>query len=436
MNLSDNPRVRLAILCALYVAQGIPFGFVTITLKAYLTERGLGVAEIGNILAMTTWPWAFKWVWGPVIDRFQFLPMGRRRPWILLAQTFMALTIGMMIAIPDLVVGVATLTWMVLLHNIFGSLQDVSVDALAVDLLKEHERGKANGMMYGSSYFGSFIGGAGMGAVLSRYDLRVAMVLQIVMLLGIMLLPLLLRERAGERLLPWTKGRGMAPAGVQSASSLRALFASLAKAFSLRSTLLGAALAVGVKIAAGVLSAVAVVLFIQELHWTRDDLIRVEGGYGVWLGLAGSIAGGFLADRVGPKRLAGIATVLLGMTWIGFSFAQPLWPSKPFVITVILVEVSLISVLSVSLFALFMGISWPVVAATQFTAYMALLNLSQTFGAKLAGPLSRWMSVSEIYLCAGIFQLGLVVLLAFIDPHQTRRLLGRDPDSAFQNKAE
>ncbi|NQT83899.1 MFS transporter, partial [bacterium] len=94
MNLSDNPRVRLAILCALYVAQGIPFGFVTITLKAYLTERGLGVAEIGNILAMTTWPWAFKWVWGPVIDRFQFLPMGRRRPWILLAQTFMALTIG------------------------------------------------------------------------------------------------------------------------------------------------------------------------------------------------------------------------------------------------------------------------------------------------------------------------------------------------------
>ena len=43
---------------------------------------------------------------------------------------------------------------MIFLHNVFNSLQDVSVDALAVDLLPEDERGKANGLMFGSKYLG------------------------------------------------------------------------------------------------------------------------------------------------------------------------------------------------------------------------------------------------------------------------------------------
>ena len=242
MNLSDHPRLRLLTLCALYMSQGIPFGFVTVTLKAYLTERGLGIDQIGTVLAMGTLPWAFKWLWGPVIDRFEFLPMGRRRPWILLAQCLMELTVGAMIAVPDLVAGVAALSWMVFAHNVFSSLQDVSVDALAVDLLKEQERGRVNGLMYGSSYLGTFIGGAGIGTVLSLYSLRAAMIVQVAMLLGIMTLPLFLRERAGERLLPWTKGRGVAPVRVQSATSIHGLLASLTMAFSLRSTLLGAVL--------------------------------------------------------------------------------------------------------------------------------------------------------------------------------------------------
>ena len=50
-----------------------------------------------------------------------------------------------------------------------------------------------------------------------------------------------------------------------------------------------------------------------------------------------------------------------------------------------------IGVMTVSLYAaIFMGVSWPAIAATQFTAYMALLNLSLTSGTKLA----TWMGDS------------------------------------------
>jgi len=424
MNLSDNPRIRLFTLCALYVAQGIPFGFVTIAMAPYLAEQGMGEEAIGWLQGLVSLPWAFKWIWGPVIDGYGLPAMGRRRPWILLAQLLMAGTIAAMIAIPDVTAELVVLGAMILIHNVFSSLQDVSVDALAVDLLREEERGRANGLMYGSSYFGSFLGGAGLGAVLSLFDFRVALVVQVVLLLAIMMIPLLLRERRGERLLPWSRGRSMAPVEARTAGSAAQVFKMLAKAFSLPSTQLSACVAVLVRIGGGALTAASVVYFIQQLDWTKEQYTGVSGGLGVWLGLGGSILGGFLADRVGPRRLAGVATILLGLTWIAFALLEPWWSENALVISVILADVLFTGVLSVSLFAMFMTVSWPAVAATQFTAYMALMNLSNTIGSWLAGPLCRVMSLAQMYLWFGLAQIALIGLLLAIDPHQARRILG------------
>ena len=160
--LSEHRIVRIVVLCVLYVAQGIPFGFLTVTLAAALAAEGLSVGQIGRIFALGTIPWAFKWIWGPFVDRFGSARFGRRRPWILAAQTGMLLTLLGMWFIPDPTSQLALLGGLVVAHNVFNSLQDVCVDALAVDLLPPRDRGKASGLMYGSKYFGTAIGGAGL----------------------------------------------------------------------------------------------------------------------------------------------------------------------------------------------------------------------------------------------------------------------------------
>ena len=68
-------------------------------------------------------------------------------------------------------------------------------DALAVDLLTPAERGRVNGFMYGSSYLGTSIAGAGLGLLMTRYGLAPALAVQVVAILLIMLVPLLVRER-------------------------------------------------------------------------------------------------------------------------------------------------------------------------------------------------------------------------------------------------
>ena len=73
---------------------------------------------------------------------------------------------------------------------------------------------------------------------------------------------------------------------------------------------------------------------------------------------------------------------------------------------------------------LFGCVSWPVIAGTQFTTYMALLNISGIAGTKLAGEMGDSPDYTTIYLGAGIAQIAFLLLLKKIDVGETRRELG------------
>ncbi|MBI9016386.1 MAG: MFS transporter [Phycisphaerae bacterium] len=460
INLSDNRLLRITTLCGLYVAQGIPFGFVIYTLTAYMAEKGLVENDIGNIVAWSTLPWAFKWIWGPIVDRFGIPSMGRRRPWIILAQIMMILTIGAMLLISDLDSNLKLICAMVFIHNIFNALQDVSVDALAVDILHEDERGKVNGYMYGAKYLGTMIGSSGLMLVIKHSNMAMALIVQIILLTAIMLLPLLLRERAGEKLMPWSKGKASPASSAQAFGSTLQMFKTLLKAFSLRSTILTAFLALFINFGIGILSVAGTVLMVQNLGWQKDQWVNLTGFWGSLIAVAGSILGGIIADKIGQRKTLAITGIIIGIIWITLSATTAHWPNKNYMIIVTLLETFLIAVMAVSFFSLAMGVSWPKVAATQFTAYMAIMNFSTTIGAKFAGIVKTIMldyfpytpnpdqvikpgelgydpnQVSNpfgipdalmiyagLYFCVGIFQLLMLLVLPFIDPDQSRRLL-------------
>ena len=82
-----------------------------------------------------------------------------------------------------------------------------------------------------------------------------------------------------------------------------------------------------------------------------------------------------------------------------------------------------------------MDISWPRVAASQFTAYMAMLNLSTVMGNWLAPGLSEALSTDTLFIVIGAANLSLIALLPLIDLGQTRRVLGGDEDPAAQRAA-
>lgn len=407
MSLADRRGLRLFTLCALYIAQGIPWGFMATTLPAYLTDRGLDFAFVSATLSFTTLPYTFKWIWGPVIDTVQIPRFGRRRPWIVFAQAMMAVTVIVLVTF-DLTSQVKLLAWMILIHTVFNSLQDVSVDALAVDLLGDDERGSANGMMYGSKYVGGFIGGAVMANLVAWTNLDTALIVQTSILVAIMLVPLLVRERDTP------------PPPREHA---RQLARDLGQAFSLRSTLVAALLMLGSNLAIGTVVATGFGLFVGELGWKPDDYTNITGGWGLLVGGACAGLAGFAADKVGRRRLAAIASFGLALGWFAFALCRPYWHDHALVYVFGLWEACWTSIVSVALIALSMDLSWPRVGGSQFAAYMALSNFSTTIGYLIAPKVNSWWEFHGVYAFAGIAQLVIALLLIPIDPKEARTKL-------------
>jgi len=421
VSLAERRGLRLFTLCVMYVAQGIPWAFTAITLPAYLGASGRVTDDaLGAVVAMTTLPYSFKWAWGFVIDAFPSRRFGRRRPWILLAQSMMALTIGAMILIPDLTESTRLLAWMVFIHTVFNSMQDVAVDALAVDLLDEAERGRANGLMYASKYVGGAIGGAGLSHVIAWTSLRGALIVQTAILGAIILLPLFVRERPiGDEpkrppvwtaVIAWIKrtfaGRRIGTVIWENRTALRsALLVVLVMLISIFATSLLALIGNG--------------LFTRQLGWKPETYASLVGGWGLVAGGAGAVIGGYLADRVGHRLLAGIASLLLAGFYAFWSQSEAHWASHGFVYSVFWIEPVLVGTMTAALFALCMDVTWKAIGASQFAIYMAMMNVSSTLAYSHAGDATARWDYPTIYLVAAAIQASLVLVLPLVNPKAT-----------------
>ena len=203
--LTESKMRRYVSLCVLYVAQGLPSGFANVAFVAFLVTNGIAVEQIAILFATVYLPWTFKFIWGPVIDMIRFPQFGIRRPWILFAETGMIISLATLLFVPDLVASIQLVTILLFIHNLFSSLQDVSVDALAVDILEPDEVATVNGLMFAAKRGGIIFGGAVLGMMVVPFGIKSAIMVQLPLLILIMMLPLFLRERPGDRLFPWSK---------------------------------------------------------------------------------------------------------------------------------------------------------------------------------------------------------------------------------------
>lgn len=168
---SINPHFSLWLLLSLYLAQGLPVGFMTQALPALLRHYGVSLAEIG-VSGLLMLPWAIKFLWAPVVDQFGSRRLGHYRAWIIFTQS---LTLICLLALaffpidqmanPAILWGLFTVLFCL---NLFCATQDIATDGLAVNILKKGQLHWGNSFQVIGSRLGFLIGG---GAVLYAIDL-------------------------------------------------------------------------------------------------------------------------------------------------------------------------------------------------------------------------------------------------------------------------
>ena len=431
--LTEHRWLRFGSFSAMYFAQGVPLGLLTIALPAWLAEQGASLGQVGAYLGWVSLPWALKLIGGPFMDRFTFLPMGFRRPWVLAMQGGLVVSLLLLAVVgagfdDGLASGsLALLTAAGALVNTFAAVQDVAVDGMAIDVLPADERGRANAFMGFGQVAASSSFGALSGTLLTLAGI-VAGALACALMVGlIFVLVGVLRERPGERLLPWSEGEA-APRTHGNASFFGNMGA-LTRVLLLPMSLLLIAVEFIARLRDGMALGLFTVLATQEFGLDTETWSWLNGIVG-FAAAALVVFLGPLIDRFGTKRF--LCLSLLGSSLCHFVMAwlPGAWDQTT-ALVLFCVSAGFTQMVFVAVIALFMNVCWSRISATQFAVYMALANLSRSTGAGALGPLEGLFDPSEIFLIMGVLVLiSAGVLTLFKQSSHDERLARLTEDAA------
>jgi len=396
-NLLATRRGRFIAFFFLYVTEGLPLGFTATAVATQMRRQGLGPGEIGVFVGTLYLPWAWKWVMGPFVDLFYSDALGRRRGWIVAMQILMSATLLLCMPI-DFTAELRLFTLLIMVVNIFGATQDVAIDALACGVLREDERGLANGLMFAGAYIGQALGGAGVLFLASLVGFNATFFCVAAAILSVTIFVALGMREPREAPRQERQGAGLGAAWAE----IRSYGIAAVKAFvGSRTALVGAVVAI---LPAGAYSlSLALQSNLAVELGLSDQKIALLALLSTVISAVGCVAGGYLSDRFGRKRM--LAIYLVGTTipvaalgWVMHRHGwimpiDPRLPDRPVPADAIVVAFWAANIVYATFqglmygtrTALFMDICTPAVAATQFTAYMAMLNLVIWYSATWQG---------------------------------------------------
>jgi PAT family beta-lactamase induction signal transducer AmpG len=411
----------------MYFAQGIPQGLLAIAIPVWLASQGVGAGDIGSYLAVIVLPWAFKLVTGPIMDRYEFLPMGRRRPWVLGAQLGLSLSLLALMLVERPAEQIGLLMIVGVLINSFAATQDVAVDGMSIDLTPVREQGRLNAFMS----FGKAIGWASTAAVsgvlLTTVGLGTTAIFASAVAALAMLVMFFVLEREGERTLPWTKGTA---ATVHRAdTSFGAVFKEINKVLWVRTSLIVMGIMFFDGLIYGYGQALMPIAAVNLFGYTSAQWSQLVAMMGL-IGAVLALAIGPAIDRMGAKRMLLLVIALLGTHAFLISQTQHLWENTLYVRTMLSIWVMMLPLVMVSSLALAMAICKSVNSATQFAIYMSIANFGTAGGSKIYGMVAETSSFVQSYTMLSVLAVAMIIVLMF-HRHRHDRPEKRDAKHTF-----
>ena len=396
--------LRLLAVFLFYFTQGIPVGLFFYAIPAWLASNGASTAAVAGIVSASILPWTLKFFLGFIMDRYTYLPMGRRRIWIIGAQSAI---VSMLLLAAVLSPGpkeIWLLSILGFLANSGTAFQDVGIDSLAVDIMPDEERAKATGIMFGAQMLGISSTTFVAGQLIARYGtaagyLAAASVVTCVLLFGIAI-----REREGEARLPWSNGAAHPRNIAIQIDAWSPLLINSAKAMLAPLSLIALVVFVLRSMPSGIAEAYHPVLATGLGGWEQTVYTNTVASAQFASGLFALIVGGTIVSKLGAQRAGVIMCMLICLFALGFGLAKESW-TDPLLLTAYFWQTEFFAVMmSVAFIPIAMRLCDPRVAATQFTLYMAASNIGRPLGNSLAATADGAGTPHLMYFAlAGIF---------------------------------
>lgn len=355
---------KLILLSSLYLAQGLPFGFFTQALPVFMRKEGLSLPAI-SLAGLLAMPWALKFLWAPVVDRYGSATFGRRRSWIIPLQ-ILAILATSMLAFVDPAKGIPVMMGAVFVTNLISATQDIATDGLAVDILNENERGFGNGIQVAGYRVGMILGG---GALLMAYD-RLGWKLTFLCMSALLLLSSLPIAFFREPHRPKT--------------STELAIGNWTGILSRPGMPLWLSVLVMYKLGDYLASAMVKPMMVDH-GFSVSEIGKIVGTYGFIAGLLGALAGGWAASRFGRKQALIGCGFFQVLTIAGYILPAYGIGGKQSLAIASIAEHLSGGMATVSLFTLMMDASNPETGANDYTLQASVVVIATGAASSISG---------------------------------------------------
>ncbi|TAJ76696.1 MAG: MFS transporter [Gallionellaceae bacterium] len=389
-------------------SSGLPLYLLFNLVPAWLRGEHVDLKTIG-LFALIQFPYTWKFLWSPFLDRYVLPVLGRRRGWMFLTQLGLLLVIAAMGGFSpqsDL----HTIAWIATLLALLSATQDIVLDAYRRELLSDAELGLGNSVHVNAYRVAGLVPGSLSLILADSLPWGMVFIVTALFMLPGLVMTLLVKE----------------PHRATPPKTLRAAVVEPFHEFITRegwnSALLILAFLFFYKLGDSMCTALATP-FYMDMGYTKTQIGLIAKNAGLWPAVIGGLLGGLWMVKIGINRalwLFGVVQLvsIFGFAWLasighhdemtGVALAQ-----LAFVIGLEALGVGL----GTAAFVAFIARSThPAYTATQFALFTSLAAMPRTFANAATGWLVETLGWTGFFLLCALLAVPGMLLLFKVAP--------------------
>lgn len=403
-------------------SSGLPLYILLNLVPAWLRTEGISLKAIGAF-ALIQFPYTWKFLWAPLLDRYVIPVLGRRRGWMILTQVGLLAVIAWLGSLSPK----DDLTWIVYAATLLAFLsatQDIVLDAYRRELLEEHELGLGNSVHVNAYRVAGLVPGSLSLILADHLPWSAVFVVTAVFMLPGLFMSLSVREPLM---------RGTAPKTLRQAV-VEPFHEFVSRDGGWRTAVLILGFIFLYKLGDSMATALATPFYL-DMGYSKSDIGLIAKHAGLWPSVIGGLVGGLWMVKLGINRALWVFGVAQWVTIVGFA-----WLAQAGPYTAIGAEERIALAVVISMEALGVGLGTaafvafiarttnPAYTATQFALFTSLAAVPRTFMNATTGWLVERMGWFGFYWLCVLLAVPGMLLLFKVAPWR-----GEAPESRSQS---
>ena len=392
-------------------ASGLPLYLLLNLVPAWLKTEGVDLRTIG-LFALIQFPYNWKFLWAPLVDRYALPWLGRRRGWMATTQALLIVTIALLGTLAPVSEMQAIVVIAVLLAFLSAS-QDIVLDAYRREILPDQELGLGNSIHVNAYRIAGLIPGSLSLILADRLPWSTVFLITALFMLPGLAMTLLVREPPGGQ--PRTLRQAVVEPFHEFISRAGWRQAALVLAFIFL-----------YKLGDSMCTALATPFYL-EMGYAKSEIGLVAKHAGLWPAVIGGLLGGLWMVRIGINRalwLFGMVQLLsiFGFAWLASIGPRgAIGPAELAQLAVVIGFEALGVGLGTAAFVAFIArATHPLYTATQFALFSSLATVPRTMFNASVGYLVEAMGWTNFFLLCVVLTLPGMLLLFRVAPWRQR----------------